>query len=112
MGKVWEIFSSSALYVRRLTLRLEGSVSGVLRGRLSSSCGFFPGQSTVEGAFLIPVILLMMMLLIQPGILLYNRVVMQSAASEGCRLISMRPSGDSPDAYEGYVIRRLGSVPQ
>ena len=24
MGKVWEIFSSSALYVRRLTLRLGG----------------------------------------------------------------------------------------
>ena len=70
------------------------------------------GQSTVEGAFLIPVILLMLMLLIQPGILLYNRVVMQSAASEGCRLISTRPSGDLSDAYEGYVIRRLGSVPQ
>lgn len=112
MGKVWEIFSSPALCARHLMLRLEGSVSGVLRGRLSSSCGFFPGQLTVEGAFLIPVILLMLMLLIQPGILLYNRVVMQSAASEGCRLISTRPSGDSPDAYEGYVIRRLGSVPQ
>ena len=70
MGKVWEIFSSPALCARHLMLRLEGSVSGVLRGRLSSSCGFFPGQSTVEDAFLIPVILLMMMLLIQPGILL------------------------------------------
>ena len=34
------------------------------------------GQATVEGAFLIPVILLMLMLLIQPGILLYDRVVM------------------------------------
>lgn len=79
MGKVWEIFSSPALCARHLMLRLEGSVSGILRGRLSSSCGFFPGQSTVEGAFLIPVILLMLMLLIQPGILLYNRVVMQSA---------------------------------
>ena len=103
MGKVWEIFSSSALCVRRLTLRLEGSVSGVLRGRLSSSCGFFPGQSTVEGAFLIPVILLMMMLLIQPGILLYNRVVMQSAASEGCRLISTRPLGSVPQQKNFHV---------
>lgn len=34
------------------------------------------------------------------------------AASEGCRLISTRSSGDSLDAYEGYVTRRLGSVPQ
>lgn len=49
MGKVWEIFSSPALCARHLMLRLEGSVSGILRGRLSSSCGFFPGQSTVEG---------------------------------------------------------------
>lgn len=70
------------------------------------------GQATVEGAFLIPVILLMLMLLIQPGILLYDRVVMQAAAAEGCRLVSTRPPGDSSDAYKGYVLRRLGSVPQ
>lgn len=70
------------------------------------------GQATVEGAFLIPVILLMLMLLIQPGILLYDRVVMQAAAAEGCRLVSTRPPGDSSDAYKGYVLRRLGSVPR
>lgn len=112
MGRLWEIFASLALCVRHPMLRLAMSVSGALRGRFASVHGFFSGQSTVEGAFLIPVILLMLMLLIQPGILLYNHVVMQSAASEGCRLISTRPSGDSLDAYEGYVIRRLGSVPQ
>lgn len=80
-------------------------------------CSYFrklsiEAQATVEGAFLIPVILLMLMLLIQPGILLYDRMVMQAAASEGCRLVATKPSGDSADAYKGYVIRRLGSVPQ
>lgn len=80
-------------------------------------CGYFrklsiEAQATVEGAFLIPVILLMLMLLIQPGILLYDRMVMQAAASEGCRLVATKPSSDSTDAYKGYVIRRLGSVPQ
>lgn len=112
MGRLWEIFPSPALHFRCLVLRLTTFSSGALRGRAPSAHCCLRGQSTVEGAFLIPVILLMLMLLIQPGILLYNRVVMQSAASEGCRLISTRSSGDSLDAYEGYVTRRLGSVPQ
>lgn len=70
------------------------------------------GQATIEGAFLIPMILLMLMMLIQPGILLYDRMVMNAAASEGCRLITTCPVGESTDAYEGYIRRRLGSVPQ
>ena len=82
-------------------------------GKHPSVHGCLRGQSTVEGAFLIPVILLLLMLLIQPGILLFTTVWLCSlSASEGCRLISTRSSGDSLDAYEGYVTRRLGSVPQ
>ena len=80
MGRLWEIFPSSALRFRCLVLRLTTFGSGALRGRAPSAHCCLRGQSTVEGAFLIPVILLMLMLLIQPGILLYNRVVMQSAA--------------------------------
>lgn len=74
--------------------------------------GRFCAQATVEGAFLIPVILLMLMLLIQPGILLYDRMVMNAAASEGCRLIATQGADAVPAACEGYVKRRLGSVPQ
>jgi hypothetical protein len=72
------------------------------------------GQATVEGAFLIPLILILLMLLIQPGILLYNRLIMQSAAAEGCRLLATRPTGTygSQDAFEGTVLRHLGAVPQ
>lgn len=74
--------------------------------------GMFRAQATVEGAFLIPVILLMLMLLIQPGILLYDRMVMNAAASEGCRLIATQGADALSAACEGYVKRRLGSVPQ
>ncbi len=72
------------------------------------------GQATVEGAFLIPLILLLLMMLIQPGILLYNRMVMQSAAAEGCRLLATRPVDGygSEAAFKEYVLRHLGSVPQ
>ena len=67
MGRLWEIFASLALRVRYPMLPLAMSVSGALQGRFASVNGFFSGQSTVEGAFLIPIILLMLMLLIQPG---------------------------------------------
>ena len=38
--------------------------------------------------------------------------IIAQAASEGCRLIATCPAGEVSDAYEGYVRRRLGSIPQ
>ena len=73
----------------------------------------FKGQATVECAFLIPVVLLLLMMLIQPGILLYDRMVMKAAAAEGCRLIAT--SSDSManmEVYESAVKRHLGSIPE
>ena len=93
----------------------RAAFSPVGRWGNDSSFGVLPlghrGQATVEGAFLIPVILLMLMMLVQPGILLYDRMVMSEAASEGCRLIATWPASESNDACEGYIRRRLGSVP-
>ena len=43
------------------------------------------GQSTIEAAFLIPVIFVCLLVLIQPAILLVNKLVMEAAAYEGCR---------------------------
>lgn len=73
------------------------------------------GQTTVEAAFLLPVLFLLVLMLCQPAILLYNRMVMQNAASEGCRLLATQ-TGSSSGAYvsdkcEGYVKRRLASIP-
>ncbi|MCL1847617.1 MAG: pilus assembly protein [Coriobacteriia bacterium] len=71
------------------------------------------GQATVEAAFMIPLLFLLLLLLLQPAILLYNRMVMQNAAAEGCRLLATRADVGSNSAvqYEGYVKRRLASIP-
>ncbi len=72
------------------------------------------GQSTVEAAFLIPVLFVLLLLLIQPGIVLYDRTVMHGAAAEACRLLATRTdaAGAGEDAYRASILRRLGSVPQ
>lgn len=72
------------------------------------------GQATVEAAFLIPVIFVVLLMLIQPAILLYDRMVMSGAAAEGCRMLITRSasSGLSDDEYREAVKRHLGSIPQ
>lgn len=67
------------------------------------------GQSTVEAAVALPVVFLLVLLLVQPSILLYDRMVMAGAAAEGCRLLATS-DGDA-GACEEYVRRRLGAVP-
>ncbi|MDR1185363.1 MAG: pilus assembly protein [Coriobacteriales bacterium] len=71
------------------------------------------GQGTVEAAFLLPILFLLLLMLCQPMILLYNRVVMENAASESCRLlVTKTQQGDySDDKYEGYIERRLAAIP-
>lgn len=72
------------------------------------------GQAVVEGAFAIPVIFLLLLLLLQPGILLYDRLVMSAAAAEGCRMLVTGSSayGAGADAYEAAIRRHLGAIPQ
>ncbi|MDR1082822.1 MAG: pilus assembly protein [Coriobacteriales bacterium] len=71
------------------------------------------GQGTVEAAVLIPILFLLILMLSQPMILLYNRVVMENAASEGCRLLATKTvqGSYSEDKYEGYIKRRLAAIP-
>lgn len=72
------------------------------------------GQATLEAAFLIPVILVCLLLVIQPGILLYDRMVMESAAAEGCRMLATRTTSQQADdiQYENFIRHRLGSIPE
>lgn len=80
-----------------------------LTGALQSEAG----QATVEAAFALPVLMLMILLLVQPAIVLYDRMVMQAAAAEGCRLLATaQVEGATLDRCEDYVRRRLSSVPQ
>ena len=68
----------------------------------------------MEAAFALPVLMVLLLLLIQPGIVLYDRMVMQAAAAEGCRLraTSTDSLGAMDEACEAFVRHRLGSVPQ
>ena len=72
------------------------------------------GQGSLEAAFTIPVLFVLMLLLIQPGIILYDRMVMGAAAAEGCRLLATKGSafGAMDDSCEAYIRHRLASIPQ
>ena len=68
------------------------------------------GQGTVEAAFTIPVLFVLMLLLIQPGIILYDRTVMKAAASEACRLLATKTDG-MDGACEAFIRHRLAAIP-
>jgi hypothetical protein len=67
----------------------------------------------VEAAVLIPLLFLLILMLCQPAILLYNRMVMENAAQEGCRLLATKTvQGNYSDLrYEEYIRRRLAAIP-
>lgn len=69
------------------------------------------GQGVVEAAVAIPVLFLLLLLLMQPGIILYDRLVMANAAAEGCRLLATA-TGDMGGSCEAFVRHRLAAVPQ
>ena len=71
------------------------------------------GQASVEAAYLIPILFVLVLLLIQPTILLYNQMVMQAAASEGCRMLMTNTvvAESTEEKCESYIIRRLGAIP-
>lgn len=65
------------------------------------------GQTTVEAAVALPVLLILVLMLVQPAIMLYDRMVMESAAWEGCRLLATAQS-QGKATCEALVKRRLG----
>lgn len=62
---------------------------------------------------MLPVLMLLLALLLQPACLLYTRAIMQQAAAETARaLISRSTSGAlSDESYVAYARRRLSAVP-
>lgn len=69
-------------------------------------CG--SGQASVEAAALLPALLFVVGMLVQPVCVGYTRMVMRSAAAEGVRLLTTNPSQDD---CRSYVVRRLRAVP-
>lgn len=82
---------------------------GALR-QLFRKLGDNSGQATVEAAFMVPLFLTGILLLAQPGIILYDRMVMEEAAAEGCRALATCPAG-AEDQCRAYILRRLASIP-
>lgn len=68
------------------------------------------GQSTVEAAFAIPILMVLMLLILQPAIVLYDYTVLKSASAEACRLLTT--SDGSGSGSDDYVRRRLSAIPQ
>ncbi|WP_302962145.1 TadE/TadG family type IV pilus assembly protein [uncultured Adlercreutzia sp.] len=81
-----------------------------MRGKTGRNARGDGGQATVEAAFALPVLFLLVLLLVQPGIVLYDRMVMASAAAEGCRLLAT--GGEDDATCVALVKRHLGAVPQ
>ena len=72
------------------------------------------GQGTVEAAVVIPVLFILILMLVQPAIVLYDRMVMGNAAVEACRLLATKTdaAGAMHDSCEAFVRHRLSAVPQ
>lgn len=67
------------------------------------------GQASVEAALLLPTILLLLALLMQPACLLYTRCVMEGAAVEVARLAATAREGLD---VRPFALRRLAAVPE
>ena len=52
----------------------------------------------------------LVLLLVQPGVILYDRIVMEGAAASACRFLATLPAGEE-QLCEDFVLRRLGAVP-
>ncbi len=68
------------------------------------------GQASIEAALILPAVMLVLALLLEPACMGYTLVVMRSAASETIRLIATQRATD--DAVKAFVLRRLSAVPE
>jgi len=60
---------------------------------------------------LIPLFFLLLLLLFQPIIVLYDYMVMTSAASMGCRVLITSSEVTTESATTDFIKRRLGAIP-
>lgn len=69
------------------------------------------GQSSVEAAVLLPSVMLVLALLLQPACLLYTRAIMREAAGECLRVSATAREGDLWSC-RAFALRRLKAVPE
>ncbi len=78
----------------------------------SMRCGN-AGQASLEAALIIPIMFVGILVLVQPCIILYDRMIMNAAAAEGCRLLITKTSSldATDDIYQLVVARHLRAIP-
>ena len=69
------------------------------------------GQSTVEAAVVLPSVMLVFALLLQPACLSYTRSVMRGAAGE-CARAAATAYGSDLGSCKAFALRRLAAVPE
>lgn len=91
MGALWRSVSAGAFVEHALSCASH-CVTGSLPGALADT---------------------VLLLSVQPGMVLYDRMVMRAAASDACRLAAAKTDavGDSSQAVEAFVRHRLGAIP-
>lgn len=100
--------------VPEATTDLDGSPGATCLGRCSPEAPERSrlGQASVEAAALIPVLMFVLGLLLQPACLLYTRSVMRAAAGECARILATaRDEHDEADCRD-FALRRLAAVPE
>lgn len=68
------------------------------------------GQASVEAAFILPTLMLVLALLLQPVCLLYTRAIMRHAAAGAARAALTDRSSGAGESVE-FALRRLAAVP-
>ena len=90
--------------------RVHFKTSFCIRAR-GDAGGWEEGQASVEAAVLLPTLMLLLALLLEPACMGYTRCVMCSAASEAVRVAGTDYDGDFDDC-RSFVLRRLRAVPE
>lgn len=67
------------------------------------------GQASVEAALILPVILMIIALIVEPVCLLYTKTVMDGACAEGLRVAT---TTSDIELIESYIRRRLKAIPE
>lgn len=78
----------------------------------SGPCRTASGQATVEAAVLLPTLMLLMALLMQPACLLYTRAIMRAAAGECVRVLATGYGEYAEADCRAFALRRLAAVPE
>lgn len=69
------------------------------------------GQMTIEAAFLIPVVFLLTIIMVQPAIILFDKMVMEGAAGQGLRMLSVKSLDQSSRSYVEVIETQLEAIP-